>query len=77
MDESTTFALATLAVVVGLAILLVGVYQTAGQAVNTPMIAGGVVILAGLGALTAGVLGLEDPHEGEEHGSDEGRAGDV
>lgn len=50
-----------LSVVAGLVILLYGVTLNSGQAVNTPMVAGGVLALCGIGVLTLGILTLDEP----------------
>jgi len=60
-DESTVFGLATLGVIAGSAILIFGVLQNNGEHLNAIMLAGGVVVLAAAGLLTAGVAGIEGP----------------
>lgn len=56
-----TFGSTLLFVAVGLLVLLYGVTLNSGQAVNTPMIAGGILALCGMGILTLGVLTLDEP----------------
>ena len=60
VNEPLTFGASIILVIVGLAISLYGVSLNSGQALNTPMIAGSVIILAGIGTLTAGIMRLED-----------------
>ena len=57
--ESMVFGLATLGVIAGSAILIFGVLQNNGEHLNAIMLAGGLVVLAATGLLTAGVSGLE------------------
>jgi hypothetical protein len=58
-EESTVFGLATLGVIAGSAILIFGVMQNNGEHLNAIMLAGGIVVIAAAGLLTAGVSGLE------------------
>ena len=60
VNEAFTFRVSTILVIVGLAISLYGVSLNSGQALNIPMIAGGVSILTGIGVLAAGIMRLED-----------------
>ena len=63
-SESTVFGLSVLGVVVGLAILLFGAY-TAG---NTVVAAGGLVVLAAIGLMTAYIAGMSEPEDAGSHG---------
>jgi len=65
MNDTVLFGLSQVALLAGLATLLYGVSLNAGQAVNTPMIAGGVIILVATGALVAPGLA------GDGHGTHE------
>jgi len=60
VNESFTFGLATVLLLGGLAVMLFGVSLNAGQALNAPLIAGGIVIVAAIGILSAGILGLDE-----------------
>lgn len=62
MVNRATFAFSLGGMLVGLAIMLVGVYETHGAAVNELMMLGGVIALAALVALTGGILRLEAGH---------------
>lgn len=62
VNERTAFGVSTVGVTVGLLILLWGVSLNSGMALNTPMIAGGVVALAAVGVMTALVWRLEGDH---------------
>jgi len=65
MDKDSSLPVVSLvAVIVGTAILLYGVFLDSGMEMNIPMIAGGVVMLAGIGLL-AFVLGSIEEEEGE------------
>lgn len=59
-SESSVFGLSILGVVVGLAVLLWGAEHTN----NTYVVGGGLVVLAGVGLMTAYLAGLEGPAEG-------------
>ncbi|MDY6764393.1 MAG: hypothetical protein SV377_01690 [Halobacteria archaeon] len=59
MDEESPPVIATLLIVVGLAILLYGVSLNSGQSINMPMIAGGVVVLVAMGIFAGGLMMLE------------------
>ncbi len=63
VNETRDFGLATVLTVAGLAVMLWGVSLNDGTAVNTPMIAGSVVIAVGIGIILVSVLRLEDPAE--------------
>jgi hypothetical protein len=58
-DETLPLALTLGGIVLGLAVMVVGVMQNAGQALNVPMVVGGVVVLAAIGVLTGWGLSLE------------------
>lgn len=58
--ETATFWLATLGTVLGLVILLYGVSLNSGAALNTPILAGGVVMIAAVGLHTAGIMRARD-----------------
>ncbi len=62
VNESVTFGLSTLGVIGGLVILLWGVSLNSGQALNAPVVAGGVVVLLAFGLLTTGVARLDGEH---------------
>ena len=65
-SERTFLGVLTLVMVVGLAIMLYGVFLTSGQSVNTPMIVGGVVVLIPFAWMVYWTAGLEEP-DGESH----------
>lgn len=58
---SSTFGLAVALLVGGLLVMLYGVSLTAGESLNTPMLAGGTIVVVAVGVLTYGVLSLEGP----------------
>lgn len=62
VNESVTFGMSGLGVIVGLAIMLYGVYLESGMELNPLVLAGGVIVLAAFGLLTAGVARLEGGH---------------
>lgn len=62
--ESSLPVLSTFVLIVGIATLLYGVLLDSGMEMNTPMIAGGVVMLTGMGILVFHLASLEE--EGEE-----------
>lgn len=62
VNERFNFGALVVGIVVGLAILIVGVLQNAGQELNALMIAGGVVVLAAFGLYTRWIMSLDaDP----------------
>ena len=61
-SDNVVFGSLIVAVAIGLASLVYGMQVSAGQAMNTPAIAGGVVILAAIGLLVLRIVGLETPH---------------
>jgi len=63
-EESTVFGIATLGVIAGCAVLIFGVTLNNGEELNAVMLAGGLVVLAAGGLLTAGVAGLDGPEHG-------------
>lgn len=66
VNERLNFVLSMLGLVVGLAILLFGVAQNAGQSLNEAMIVGGVVVLAAFAGYTQWIMRLEEPPEVHE-----------
>ena len=68
VNESATFTGATVVLVVGLVVMLYGVSLNAGQALNAPMLAGGVIVLVAVGIHTAGIMALDESgHHGADH----------
>lgn len=65
VSETGTFGGATVLTIVGLVIMLYGVSLNNGMAFNTEMIAGFVVIGAGILLVVVGVMDLDDPHAAE------------
>lgn len=65
MNESVTFGLALLGIVVGILVMLYGVSLNAGQSVNAPMLGGSVAVLLSFGGLTLGVAQLDQEPEPE------------
>lgn len=65
VNNPVTFGASIVLVIAGLAISLYGVSLNSGQAINTPMIAGSVSILTGIGVLTAGIMRLDDTADAE------------
>ncbi len=61
---SGPFTASVLAYALGLAVLLYGVYQTAGQSVNAAMAVGGVVVIAATAVLANAVIRLDEAVEG-------------
>lgn len=68
VNETRDFGLAVVLTLAGLAVMLWGVSLNSGMAVNTPMLAGGVVIAVGIGIILVAVLRLEDPTEDSAEG---------
>ena len=62
VNEPRAFGITTVGIVVGLLVLLWGVSLNSGQALNAPMIAGGVIALAAVGMMTYAVWQLEGGH---------------
>lgn len=62
MVNRATFGFTLGGMTVGLAIMLAGVVQSHGQAVNELMMVGGALAFAALVALTAGIIRLDDGH---------------
>ncbi|WP_255196527.1 hypothetical protein [Halorarius litoreus] len=58
-DDMLPFGLTLGALVVGLAILILGVMQNNGQALNGLMIVGGAIAAAGMGVLVTWIGRLE------------------
>lgn len=58
---SSTFGLAVALLVGGLLVMLYGVTLNAGESLNTPMLAGGAIVVVAVGVLTYGVMSLEGP----------------
>ncbi|WP_255150221.1 hypothetical protein [Halorarius halobius] len=58
-DDAVPFWLTVGGIVVGLAIMVVGIVQDAGQSLNLPMLAGGVVLLVAVGVLSGWAMRLE------------------
>ena len=63
VNESAAFGLSLAGIVVGLVIMLYGVFLTAGQSMNTLMMVGGVIVLGAIGLHTATLMGLGSGHE--------------
>jgi len=62
MVNTATSASSLGGMIVGLSIMLVGVYQTHGAAVNELMIVGGAIAMLALVVLTAGIIRLDEGH---------------
>lgn len=63
VDERTTFVSLLFVIVVGMALILYGMWSSAGQDLNTPVIVGGIVLLAGLSMmvyLTVSVFEMQE-----------------
>lgn len=60
VNERFNFGVFLLGLVVGLTILLIGVTQNAGQALNQLMVVGGVVVVAAFGIYTRWVFSLDE-----------------
>ncbi|MDZ7689076.1 MAG: hypothetical protein U5J64_10265 [Halobacteriales archaeon] len=66
MDKDTSLPVVSLvAVLVGIVVLLYGVFLDSGMEMNTPMLAGGVVMLIGIGILAFALESIEE-EESEE-----------
>lgn len=61
VSERAAFGSVVAGITVGLAFLVYGMWLSAGQAWNTPAIAGGVVVLAALAVMTVRVMALDAP----------------
>jgi hypothetical protein len=68
VNESRTFGTVVLLMLAGLAVMLWGVSLNSGLAVNTPMLAGGAILVVATALLTVGVGVLEEPET--EHEAD-------
>jgi len=68
VNESRTFGMVVLLMLAGLAVMLWGVSLNSGLAVNTPMLAGGAILVVATALLTVGVGVLEEPET--EHEAD-------
>lgn len=64
-NEPRNFGVATLLTVVGLVVMLYGVYLDTGLAFNEYMAAGGAVVAIGIGILVVAVTRLEAEPEPE------------
>lgn len=64
-NETRDFGAATLLTVVGLAVMLYGVYLDTGLAFNEFMAAGGAIVAIGIGVLVVAVMRLEAAPEPE------------
>lgn len=62
VDESISVGFSLALTVVGLLIMLYGVYLDSGLALNNLMIAGGVVVIAGIGVLSYDIIQLDERH---------------
>lgn len=62
VNDRTPFVLTILLTVIGLGIILYGVTLNYGAEFNGPMIAGGVVLLLGIGVLTAWIISVDEQH---------------
>jgi hypothetical protein len=62
VDESISVGFSLVLTVVGLLIMLYGVYLDSGLALNTLMIAGGVVVVAAIGVLAYDIIKLDEEH---------------
>jgi len=60
VNESRTFGLVALLTLAGLGVMLYGVSLNSGQALNGPVIAGGVILVVAVAVLTAGLDALAD-----------------
>lgn len=58
-DDQLPLVLTLGGIVLGLVILVLGVMQNAGQALNALMVVGGVVVLAAVGVLAGWAMRLE------------------
>jgi hypothetical protein len=67
VDESVKLSLTLLTFLVGLGLLLLGVYQTHGASVNAIMGVGGAFVVAATGYLSVWAMGLDDVSEGHAH----------
>lgn len=67
VNERLAFWVTLLGTIVGLVIMLSGVVQNAGQALNTPMLVGGAIALAAIGVLTYWLLALPSHHGESAH----------
>ena len=66
-SDSIPFVLTMVLTVLGLGIILYGVTLNYGAAFNGPMLAGGVGLLLGIGALTAWIISLDQQADAADH----------
>jgi hypothetical protein len=65
VNETVSFGMSALLTVLGLAVLLYGVSLNNGQALNAPIVVGGLFVLLATGVLSAAVQNLEGGHGAE------------
>lgn len=65
VNETRDFGAATALTVVGLAVMLYGVYLDSGLVFNEFMAAGGAIVAVGIGIIVVAVGRLEGGHEPE------------
>lgn len=65
VNETRDFGVAMVLTVVGLAVMLYGVYLDTGLVFNEFMAAGGAIVAVGIGIIVVAVLRLEGGHAGE------------
>jgi len=67
-SDSIPFVASIVLTLVGMAIILYGVSLNYGESINMPMMAGGVVLLLGIGVLTQWVIAVDEAAGGETEG---------
>lgn len=68
--ETTAYVALLLVMIVGMAGILYGMYLSAGQSVNPPSIAGGIILLAGLAMMLYASVSAFNAQEQPSHGLD-------
>jgi hypothetical protein len=66
VNESRTFGVVVLLTLGGLGVMLWGVSLNSGMALNTPIIAGGLVLVVATGVFTAGINSIAEPEADQD-----------
>ena len=67
-SDSIPFVASIVLTLAGMGIILYGVSLNYGESINPPMVAGGVVLLLGIGVLTQWVIAVDEAAGGESEG---------
>ena len=67
-NDSIPFAASIVLTLVGMGVILYGVSLNYGESLNMPMVAGGVVLLLGIGILTQWIIAVDEQAAAESEG---------